>query len=162
VRDTNAETPTVDDVANHLFDAFRPHHGGPRPGRPASWPDRDITLGQLRTLFTIRSDGPLSIGRIAESFGIGAAAASGYVERIERHGLVERRHRTDDRRIVECHLTGSGRRLLDDLAGVQMDALRRALRKLTPEERLEFDRLLTIIAARSEAGRGSSGTGGPA
>jgi len=37
-----------------------------------------VTLGQLKTLFMLRGEGPVSIGRIAETFGIGAAAASGY------------------------------------------------------------------------------------
>jgi DNA-binding MarR family transcriptional regulator len=97
----------------------------------------------------IRREGPLSISRVAESVGVGAAAASGFVERIERHGLVERHHRTDDRRIVDCHLTEAGERLLDELAGVQTEALRRALSVLTPAERLEFDQLLRAIAARS-------------
>jgi DNA-binding MarR family transcriptional regulator len=153
VRDTNDRVPSVEDVANHLLAAFRPRHGG-----PSSWPARDVTLGQLRTLFMVRSEGPISIGRLAESFGIGAAAASGYVERIERHGLVERRHRTDDRRIVDCHLTESGRRLLDELAGVQTEALRRALTVLTPEERLALDTLLREISARlSQADQGGTG-----
>lgn len=131
-------------MASHLFAAFRPRHGN-----PSHWPGRDVTLGQLKTLFMLRSEGPLSIGHIAEAFGIGAAAASGFVERIERHGLVERRHRTDDRRVVECHLTAAGGQLLDDLAGIQFKALRRALAVLTPAERAELDRLLTIIAART-------------
>jgi DNA-binding MarR family transcriptional regulator len=146
----------VDEVANDLFAAF-----GPRPDSPSSWPARDMTLGQLRTLFMIRSEGPVSIGRIAESIGIGAAAASGYVERIERHGLVERRHRTDDRRIVDCHLTEAGRRLLDELAGVRVEALRRALGVLTAEERIEFDRLLRVIAARIPQADREGSTGGP-
>jgi len=34
--------------------------------------------------------------------GSGAATASGIVERVERHGLVARQHRLDDRRVVEC------------------------------------------------------------
>lgn len=138
-----AVAPTVDEVVHHLFAAFRPHEH-----KPAEWPARDVTLGQLKTLFMLRGEGPLSIGRIAESFGIGAAAASGYVERIERHGLVERRHRTDDRRVVECHLTASGAQLLEQLAGMQINAMRQALGVLTPEELAEFDRLITIIASR--------------
>lgn len=97
----------------------------------------------------LRRDGPQSIGRIADCFGIGAAAASGYVERIERHGLLERRHRTDDRRVVECHLTDSGGKLLDDMAGGRVEAMRGALSVLTPEELADFDRLITIIAART-------------
>jgi DNA-binding MarR family transcriptional regulator len=155
VPDINQPRPSVEDVANHLIAAFRP-----RLGSPPNWPARDVTLGQLRTLFMIRNEGPVSIGRIAESMGIGAAAASGYVERIERHGLVERRHRTDDRRIVDCHLTESGRRLLDELAGVRIDALRLALAVLTLEERTEFDELLKVIAARTpQADREGSAIG---
>lgn len=144
---TGPATPTVDDVADHLFATFRPHQPD---RRPSDWPARDITLGQLKTLFMLRAQGPLAIGRIAETFGIGAAAASGYVERIERHGLVERRHRTDDRRIVDCHLTESGSALLEELAGLRSDALRSALAVLSADELAEFDRLLTVIASRLE------------
>ena len=136
-------SPTVDDVVRHLFAAFRP-----REHKDWDGPARDVTLGQLKTLFMLRGGGPLSIGRIAESFGIGAAAASGYIERIERHGLVERRHRTDDRRVVECHLTDSGAQLLEELAGMRMEAMHRALGVLTPEELADFDRLITIISSR--------------
>lgn len=128
----------------HLFAAFRPQEP-----KSSDWPGRDVTLGQLKTLFMLRGEGPMSIGRIAESQGIGAAAASGYIERIERHGLVERRHRTDDRRVVECHLTESGIQLLEDLAGMRLDALHRALGVLKPAELAEFDRLLVLVASRT-------------
>lgn len=153
VRDTiaavaEAPTATVDQVADHLWNAFRP-----QDHKPSGWPARDLTFGQLKTLVMLRRDGPLSIGRIAESFDIGAAAASGYVERIERHGLIERKHRTDDRRVVECHLTESGERLLDDMAGGRVEAMRRALSVLTPDELADFDRLVTIIATRTGAKR---------
>lgn len=137
------DVPTLDGVADHLWAAFRPQEDN-----PSSWLARDVTLGQLKTLFMLRRYGPQPIGRIAQSCGIGAAAASGYVERIERHGLVERRHRTDDRRVVECHLTASGEQLLDDLGGTRVDAIRRALGALTPEELAEFDRLVMLIASR--------------
>ena len=145
---TPATPPSIHDVADHLFAAFRPQHRQRGP-HGSNWPAKDVTLGQLKTLFMLRSEGPLSIGRIAEAFGIGAAAASGYVERIERHGLVERRHRTDDRRIVDCHLTETGAALLEELAGMRMDSLRRALSSLSPEELTEFDRLLVLIAERA-------------
>ena len=138
-------TLTVDQVAQRLMLAFRPAHDK----SPDAWPARDITVGQLKTLFMLRTDGPQAIGRIAEILGIGAAAASGYVERIERHGLLERRHRTDDRRVVECHLTSTGSALLEDLAGLQMVALRRALSVLTPEELADFDRIVAAIATRT-------------
>ncbi|MGI8927840.1 MAG: MarR family winged helix-turn-helix transcriptional regulator [Candidatus Limnocylindrales bacterium] len=142
MRDTKSPAPSLDDVAHRICSAFEPRLG------TSVWPVQDITLGQLKTLFMIRAQGPRSIGRIAEAFGIGAAAASGYVERIERHGLVERRHRTDDRRIVECHLTETGQSMLDTLAGMRVDAVRRALDVLSADELRDFDRLLSAIAAR--------------
>lgn len=138
------EAPTAAQVAEHLLGAFQPQEMRSN-SLPAA---RDITIGQLKTLFMLRRQGPLSIGRVAEMFGIGAAAASGYVERIERHGLIERKHRTDDRRVVECHLTAGGRRLLETLAGMRMRAVRRRLEVLTPQELADFDRLLTLIANR--------------
>lgn len=140
--ETTLEAPTAAQVAERLLGAFPPQEL-----RSNSWPaGRDITIGQLKTLFTLRRHGPLSIGRVAEMFGIGAAAASGYIERIERHGLIERKHRTDDRRVVECHLTAGGRRLLETLAGMRMEAVRRRLDVLTPQELADFDRLLRLIA----------------
>jgi DNA-binding MarR family transcriptional regulator len=115
---------------------------------------RDLSLGQLRLFFLIRTEGPLTMGRIAELFGTGQAAATGFVERIERHGFLERRHRSDDRRVVECHLTAEGAMLLDELGGLHRESLARALSVLTDEELGEFDRLLRLIGTRSghEAG----------
>lgn len=143
VSDVSTVRSSTEAVAQRLLEAFRPN-----PPRLTSRHTRDLTLGQLRILFMIRADGPLSIGGIAEMFGVGQAAASGFAERIEKHGLVERQHRTDDRRVVECHLTAAGERLLDDLAGIQVGALQRALDTLSHEELNELDRLLTAIVAR--------------
>src|SRR6478752_2091267 len=78
-------------------DLLRIFHGMPRPVPPATV--RDLTLGQLRLLLQLRN-GPLSMG------------ATGFVGRVERHGLVARQHRQDDRRIVECVLTPEGEHFL--------------------------------------------------
>jgi DNA-binding MarR family transcriptional regulator len=109
---------------------------------------RDLSLSQLRLLYTIRRDGPQTMGQIADLYGVGHAAATGVVERIERHALIERRHRADDRRIVECHLTAGGNALLDDLAGFRQESLERDLSVLDPADLAEFDRLVRLIATR--------------
>ena len=90
-------------------------------------PARDLTLGQIRLLFLLRSEGPQPMGRIADVFDLSSTAATGFVARIERHGLVERRHRSDDRRIVECALTPNGEHFLEELSGVRREAVRLAL-----------------------------------
>ena len=73
------------------------------------------------------------MGRIAEVFDLSSTAATGFVARVERHGLVERRHRSDDRRVVECALTPNGEHFLEELSGVRLEAVR--LRLAVPRPR---------------------------
>jgi len=120
-----------------------PRHDPPSPAR-------DLTLGQMRLLFLLRREGPQPMGRIAEVFDLSSTASTGFVGRIEHHGLVERRHRLDDRRVVECALTEPGERFLDELSGVRLDIIRAALSTLEPDELIEFHRLLGRIRERQE------------
>ena len=83
-------------------------------------------------------------------FDLTATASTGFVGRIERHGLVERRHRLDDRRVVECALTDAGRQFLDAVSGVRIETIRRALAVLDDAELTEFERLLKLILERQE------------
>ena len=96
-------------------------------------------------------DAPLPMGRIAEILGVSVASASGIVERLERHGLVMREHRTDDRRIVDCILTDVGHGLIDEMSGRRIEMARLALGVLAPDELAEFHRLVCLIAERSIA-----------
>ena len=111
-------------------------------------PARDLTLGQIRLLILLRSEGPQPMGRIADVFDLSSTAATGFVARIERHGLVERRHRSDDRRVVECALTPNGEHFLEELSGVRREAVRLALASLTPRELSGFHVLLRRIRER--------------
>ena len=114
-------------------------------------PARDLTMGQIRLLFMLRHVGPLPMGRIAEVFDLSSTAATGFVGRVERHGLVERHHRSDDRRVVECALTESGTQFLDAIFGVRLEAVRTALAVLTPRQLSGFQRLLDRINKRQGA-----------
>ena len=111
-------------------------------------PARDLTLGQVRLLFLLRHEGPQPMGRIADVFDLSTTASTGFVQRVERHGLVERRHRSDDRRIVECELTDAGERFIDELVGIRLDVTRQALSALRPDDLAEFGRLLRLISER--------------
>lgn len=127
-------------------DLLRILHGAPGQEPPAL--ARDLTLGQIRLLFLLGRKGAQPMGQVAEVFGLSTTAATGFVERIERHGLVERRHRSDDRRVVECVLTDAGSSFLEELSGVRLDAVRAALSELEPAELTEFHRLLGRITER--------------
>jgi len=89
------------------------------------------------------------MGRIAEVFDLSSTASTGFVTRVERHGLVERRHRSDDRRVVECALTADGTRFLQGISGMRLDLIRQRLAVLEPDELSEFGRLLRVIHDRA-------------
>ena len=114
------------------------------------WVAAELTSGQLRLLFKLSRQGPTSMSGIGEWLGTSLSSVTGTVERLERHDLVERRHRADDRRIVEVHLTDPGRELLADILGIRLEAIRRFLGVLNPDELRDLDRLLRLIIERTE------------
>jgi len=115
------------------------------------WAAQELTFGQMRLLFLLSKHGASPMSRIAEWLGVGLPTASGTVERVERHGLVERRHRVDDRRVVECQLTAAGRELLEEIAGMHRDVLRRTLGVLSEDELRELARLISIVLERTKS-----------
>lgn len=139
-RKTRPSEDELTAAATELLGIFRavPHQVPPVPAR-------DLTMGQIRLLFLLRREGPQPMGRLAELFDLSPTASSGFVARIERHGLVVRHHRSDDRRIVECELTEAGTRFLEELSGDRLDTVRAALTALEPAELVEFRRLLRRI-----------------
>jgi DNA-binding MarR family transcriptional regulator len=64
---------------------------------------------------------------------------------------VARRHRSDDRRVVECALTADGTRFVQGISGMRLDLVRQRLAVLEPDELAEFARLLRLIRDRANA-----------
>jgi DNA-binding MarR family transcriptional regulator len=162
VTEASPHTPTIDDVAAHLEQVAVQLDASPQP---PDWVAANLTFGQLRVLFMLRDKQPVSIGALAERLGVGLASASETIDRIERRGLAVRHHAQDDRRVVECGLTERGAQLVQEIAGVRLEGMRRLLGVLTPEELLEFDRLICLIAARlgaagTDTAPDSNATGG--
>ena len=113
-----------------------------------AWVAQDLTFGQMRLLFLLSKHGPSPVSRVAEWLSVGMPAASGVVDRIERHGLVTRQHRQDDRRVVECALTEQGRHLIEEIGGMRQEMVRRTTEVLSDEELADFARLVKTILER--------------
>jgi DNA-binding MarR family transcriptional regulator len=141
--DKLAEVEAVLDSLSEMWD-----HGAPDvPG----WVGQELTFGQMRLLFLLTKHGPSPMSRVAEWLGVGLPAASGIVERVERHGLAMRQHRQDDRRVVECILTDQGRRLIEEVWGMRREVLRQTLGVLSDEELADLSRLIKIVLERTTA-----------
>jgi DNA-binding MarR family transcriptional regulator len=117
------------------------------------WVAQELTFSQMRLLFLLSKNGPAPMSRIAEWLGVGLPTASGDVERVERHGLVSRHHRMDDRRVVDCQLTDAGRRLIDEISGMRLEMMRQVLGVLSEEELAQMTRLVTAMVQRMKSGK---------
>jgi DNA-binding MarR family transcriptional regulator len=98
------------------------------------WMHLDISMQQVRAMFLLRDEEEVSVGRLAELFGIGLPAASLLADRLVRAGYVERRDDPADRRRVLLSLTRVGLRLVIDLREGSHSLLRRWMSSLSPED----------------------------
>ena len=79
-----------------------------REGAFKAWHRHSLSLVHLNVLAALEMEGPLSMKRLADAMDVSDASATGIVDRMEKRGLVERRHGTDDRRVVLVHPTDAG------------------------------------------------------
>jgi DNA-binding MarR family transcriptional regulator len=93
-----------------------------------------VTPRQATLLWLIRGLPGSSLRDLAEQEQISPPALSGYVDRLERAGLVERVRSTTDRRRVGLRITPDGDRLLRRLRARRTTWLAQRLERLEPEE----------------------------
>src|SRR5664279_5317540 len=95
-------TPPADRAAlqRELLDEMTTWPTRDRGGTFKAWHRHSLSLVHLHVLNTLESEGPLPMRRLAEAMDVSDASATGIVDRMEKRGLVERRHGTADRRTV--------------------------------------------------------------
>ncbi len=93
-----------------------------------------VTARQVTLLWLIKANPGLSLRELAAEERISAPALSGYVDRLERAGLIERARDPDDRRRVGLTLTEEGARLLKRVRARRTSWLAERLRELEPDE----------------------------
>jgi MarR family 2-MHQ and catechol resistance regulon transcriptional repressor len=105
-----------------------------RSGVFKTWHRHAISLVHLNVLTALEIEGPLSMRRLAEALDVSDASATGIVDRMEKRGLVERCHDSEDRRVVLVHSTAAGAQVFPDMAAHRREMLTRVLTKLTDDE----------------------------
>jgi DNA-binding MarR family transcriptional regulator len=105
-----------------------------RGGAFKTWHRDALSLVHLNVLTTLEAEGPLPMSRLAEAMDVSDASATGIVDRMEKRGLVERRHGTGDRRQVLVHATDAGAGVFRDIAAHRRAALSCVLAELTEDE----------------------------
>ncbi|SRR6266545_8002495 len=123
-------------------------------GAPA-WHHVELSVAQLKALFALVDGGPMPIGGVATSLGIGLPAASSLVDRLVDQGLAERRDDRTDRRRTLAEPTAAGDALAQRLRHGSREALRAWLERM---DRDDLDALVRGLVAMVAVARAAPGT----
>lgn len=127
----NNDRQLQDQLASHEYEllaAFRYSLRGFMHFSESAAKGVGLTAQQYQGLLAIRGlgeDRPVTINDLAQQLLIRHNTAVGLVDRLDREGLVARRPSSVDGRQVHLHLTAKGKRMLERLASVHREELRR-------------------------------------
>jgi len=121
-------------------------------GAPA-WHQVELSVAQLKALFTLVDGGSVPIGGVASRLRIGLPAASSLVDRLVEQGLVERREDRMDRRRTLAQPTAEGEALSQRLRQGSREALRAWLEQMDAGDREALVRGLRALVAIADGDR---------
>ena len=120
---------------------------------------RAISSTQLHVLFMLMSDGPSTMGHLAESLDVSLPNVTGLIDRMVEHGMVERGRDSDDRRVVTVSTTTAGRAAVEEIDLVRRRSLAELLTRLEP---LQQEQALQVFAALRRNAESLDSEGAPA
>ena len=109
-----------------------------------------VTGGQVSLLIQIHKNRGIGVRDLAALERMSPAAMSGYVDRLERAGLAQRRQNLDDRRRQGLWLTDEGERVLRSVKSRRTAWLAARLEQLSPEELAALDAAVEPLLALLE------------
>jgi DNA-binding MarR family transcriptional regulator len=112
---------------------------------PRDWHRLDLTMPQLKVLFSLFVDGPLPCSSLAEAMGVSLPTMNGVLERLKERGLIVRRPDRHDRRRILNSLTAHGHQLVDGLWTSHQDWLSDLLDRMDSADLETIEQALTII-----------------
>ena len=110
------------------------------------WMELDMTMAQIKALFTISQGEAVAVSRIAEYLGVGQPTASHLVDRLVRQGFAARSESPSDRRVTLVRLTSTGKDLVRRFYQGGEEVYRAWVSELSNKERSELLRGLQALA----------------
>src|SRR5437899_1835799 len=124
-----------DDPQKEIVEAFSTVFGKLMGYATADWIKLDLSMAQIKVIFTLHYTGDYTINRLAERLNIGAPTASHLVEKLVQAGFVTRTDSTTDRRVVEVHLTDQGHDMARRLSGARNQIIANWVSQLSEDQR---------------------------
>jgi DNA-binding MarR family transcriptional regulator len=94
-----------------------------------------VSMSQMHVLWLLQHQGAMPMSRLADLLGVSLSNASGLIDRMEEHGLIERERVPDDRRLVMVRPADAGMRALSETETTKRERMRAVLSHLPASER---------------------------
>ena len=116
-----------------------------------------ISAAQLWALWELQRSPGLNVSDLSRRLSVHPSTASNLLDKLEQGGLVERRRRERDQRVVRLFVTEMGRELLTRAPAAPQGELNRALQNMDPAQLTALDKGLgalveTMASAEPRAG----------
>jgi DNA-binding MarR family transcriptional regulator len=113
-----------------------------------------LTLVQHRVLLLLEETGGLSVNNVAIRLAVNQSNASRHCTRLTELGLVDRTPVPGDRRSVDLHLTGAGRRQVRAVRQARRRWAHEVLARLPAQQAREVVHGLRLLASVAESATG--------
>jgi DNA-binding MarR family transcriptional regulator len=95
----------------------------------------NVSLTQMHVLWLLQHHGAMSMSRLAELLDVSLSNATGLIDRMDEHGLIERVRVPDDRRIVLVRPAAAGLQAVSETETTKRERMRAVLGRLPASER---------------------------
>jgi DNA-binding MarR family transcriptional regulator len=94
-----------------------------------------VSMSQMHVLWLLQHHGELPMSKLAVLLDVSLSNATGIIDRMAEHGLVERVRVPDDRRVVIVRPADGGLRALSATESMKRDRMRAVISRLPATER---------------------------
>lgn len=94
----------------------------------------NVSLTQMHVLWLLQHHGAMSMSRLAELLDVSLSNATGLIDRMDEHGLIERVRVPDDRRIVLVRPAPAGLQAVSETETTKRERMRAVLGRLPASE----------------------------
>jgi DNA-binding MarR family transcriptional regulator len=94
-----------------------------------------VSMSQMHVLWLLQHHGEIPMSKLAVFLDVSLSNATGIIDRMAEHGLVERVRVPNDRRVVLVRPTEAGREAISTTESTKRDRMRAVIRRLPATER---------------------------
>ncbi|MGH8456626.1 MAG: MarR family winged helix-turn-helix transcriptional regulator [Stenotrophobium sp.] len=121
----------------------------------AAFAEHGFTFMQWVVLMYARDELGFTATDICRDYRHDSGALTRLIDQLEARELIQRRRSTEDRRVVQLHLTDKGRETVESLIPLVADQLNWALEEFSVAEVAELTRLLGKLLGRLQTSAGT-------